>query len=536
MPLTAVDALCPLVLRVPAEARIADCALHLRSQHPTHAAVFDQDRFLGLCSLREALLTSPQRIFVDLLPRTPLPSLAPDTPLPEIGRLLSQYAVDALPVLDRDGQLLGMVTQASLLGACLREVEALAEQREAARERLEDCVAQRTAELLALNTALHAEIADRKKTEAELARHRNYLRLIIDTIPACITIVTPEGRIQEINPVGIPMLGASSTGQVVSRSILDWIIPEHAAEFLGHLQRAGPQQSEEWEYQMVSPTGEAVWMRSIAAALPRQPDEPPQILLITWDINERRLFQQQMQQLQSELAHVARLSTMGEMATGLAHELNQPLAAIAALASAGLTLLSADKDQQRVLADLLHRIAGQTERAGRIIHRLRALVRKRQEICTVVDVNATIQDILDLIKSDPQFAEYRIRTDFCSSLPPVECDPVQLQQVVMNLVRNGMEAMVDVPDEQRELIVQTRLASPAEIQVTVSDRGRGLKPEETARLFEPFFTTKPQGLGLGLSISRSIIEAQGGQLWMTENPTGGLSFHFKLPIRPREAN
>ena len=237
-----------------------------------------------------------------------------------------------------------------------------------------------------------------------------------------------------------------------------------------------------------------------------------------------------MQQQQIELAHMARLSLAGEMATGLAHELNQPLTAIAAYVHVCLQILHSERLSTDELVELLNKVTSQSVRAGEIIRRLRAFVRKMETQREAADINELIHDALRFAEIEARQQGVRLRVDLVDSLPPVLVDYIQIQQVVLNLVRNGIEALETVDSQRRSVTVRTALADNDTIKVSVSDTGPPLSEDVMGKLFEPFFTTKATGMGLGLSISRSIVEAHGGRLWATSNHNEGNTFHFNLAV------
>jgi C4-dicarboxylate-specific signal transduction histidine kinase len=225
---------------------------------------------------------------------------------------------------------------------------------------------------------------------------------------------------------------------------------------------------------------------------------------------------------------------MGEMASGLAHELNQPLAAIVAYADACQELVESDRMPREQLLEVLRSVSSQAERAGKIIHRLRRLVRKSDPARAAICLNDAVRDVVALVEIEARRAEVSLRLELDPGLPVLCADLVQIQQVLVNLIRNGIEAMSETQPDRRELCIVTRRPSPAEVEVAVCDAGRGLDRETMQRMFEPFFTTKRDGLGMGLSISRGIVAAHGGRLNLTPNPDGGVTVRCTLPITDAE--
>jgi C4-dicarboxylate-specific signal transduction histidine kinase len=264
------------------------------------------------------------------------------------------------------------------------------------------------------------------------------------------------------------------------------------------------------------------------------PIEGPQGVVVAAairDISERKRAEQLLQQRQEELAHVVRLATAGEMATGLAHELNQPLYSIANYARGcihRLDSLSIDSEQLREVAEA---IVAEAERAAEIIRRLRKMVQKREPVRSVIDVNQAVEEACALYRAD--LARHGVCLDrkLDTSLPAVVADDIQLQQVTLNLLRNAVEAMRETPADERILSILTRREDERMVRVAVVDAGCGIPEDQLGRVFDAFHTTNPSGMGMGLAISRSIIESCGGRIWAKNNPARGVTFHFVLPIQ-----
>lgn len=251
------------------------------------------------------------------------------------------------------------------------------------------------------------------------------------------------------------------------------------------------------------------------------------------DLTERQETERRLQDLQSELVHVSRLTAMGEMASALAHELNQPLSAAANYLKGSRRLLESDTPDLPRLRDAMEKAADQTLRAGQIIRRLRDFVARGESEPRLENLPKIIEEagVLALIGAAEHGVRVRNRID--SRVDLVLADKVQVQQVLVNLMRNAIEAM-QVSD-RRELTVSATPAHDGMIEVAIGDTGPGISPEIASRLFEPFFTTKSQGMGVGLSISRTIIEAHGGRIWVDSNDKGGATFRFTLrAVRPED--
>lgn len=261
-----------------------------------------------------------------------------------------------------------------------------------------------------------------------------------------------------------------------------------------------------------------------------QQSNPRRFVGFLHDITRRRQAEEAARQSEARLNHFARLSTMGEMAAGLAHEINQPLTAIATFSQAATRMLARPEGIEREdLSEALDQITAQALRAGEVIRRLRAFVKNREVRHERVDCRRVVEDSRLLLEADARSNNVQLRLQVADSLPPITADPVQLQQVLINLVRNAIEASIDVPGAHREVVVSAKLDGAGMVEVAVADHGHGLSPEAAERLFHPFFTTKPSGTGLGLVISSSIIRAHHGRLAYRSTPGGGCTFFFTLP-------
>ena len=248
------------------------------------------------------------------------------------------------------------------------------------------------------------------------------------------------------------------------------------------------------------------------------------------DVTERKLAELEAQRSRQELAHFTRVSTIGELTASLAHELNQPLTAILANAQAALRLLRGTRPNLVEIQSILSDIVNDDSRAGEVIRRLRALLRKGDSQFRQLDLNALIRDVAKLLSTDAMIRNVAVTLELDPKLAPVRGDGVQLQQVVLNLLLNAMEAMSEGIVHGRTLTVRSEHTDTRTVHVLVQDAGTGLRQETLRQVFQPFYTTKSSGMGMGLAISKSIIEAHGGLIWVTNNATAGATFHFSLPI------
>jgi two-component system, LuxR family, sensor kinase FixL len=258
--------------------------------------------------------------------------------------------------------------------------------------------------------------------------------------------------------------------------------------------------------------------------------EPPRFVGFVQDITNRRQSEQDGLRLQERLMHVSRLATIGEMASGIAHELNQPLAAIATYAHACDRLLGLPEPEIEEIQTALRDIAEQAVRAGDIIRRLRSLARAENPQHGPTDVNAAIAELTDLIQSDAKAHGVAYRAVFAPNLPQITLDRAQIQQVVLNLVRNALEALALAQLDAREVVVSTRRTPEGEVEIAVCDSGPGVDSAIADRMFDPFCTTKADGTGLGLAISRTIVRAHGGALEYSPHVPAGACFAIRLPL------
>jgi C4-dicarboxylate-specific signal transduction histidine kinase len=245
------------------------------------------------------------------------------------------------------------------------------------------------------------------------------------------------------------------------------------------------------------------------------------------DVTERKRTEEALRKSQAELAHVARVATLGEMSASIAHEINQPLASVVTSASACLRWLEAQKlEEARRSAS---RAMAEGHRASEIIGRIRALAKRALPQKDWLDVNETIQEVIALARSEIQRKGVALETKLSEQVPLILADRIELQQVILNLVMNGIEAMDTVTDRPREMVIRSSAQESDKVLVAVQDSGIGIDSQSLDKIFDTFYTTKPQGMGMGLAISRSIVENHDGSLWATANPDKGATFQFTLP-------
>jgi len=247
------------------------------------------------------------------------------------------------------------------------------------------------------------------------------------------------------------------------------------------------------------------------------------------DLTERRRAESEAREAQMELAHANRMATMGQLTAAIAHEVNQPIAATKVNAQAALRWLNRDVPDLEEVRQLLTRVANDGDRAGNVVSRIRNLVKKAPPQMEPLHINEAIGGVIELTRSEAMKNGVSVQTQFAESLPAVTGDRTQLQQVILNLILNAVQAMSESGLDVRELQISTEAHQPDGVIVSVRDSGPGIGQENLDRLFDPFYTTKSAGMGMGLAICRSIVEGHGGRIWATANVPRGAAFYFTLP-------
>jgi two-component system sensor kinase FixL len=251
------------------------------------------------------------------------------------------------------------------------------------------------------------------------------------------------------------------------------------------------------------------------------------------DLSAQRAAEHRSRSLELRLAHVGRFNLMGEMAAGIAHEINQPLSAIATYAQAGKRMLQGDNFDRAMITEICTKIDDQARRAGQVIANLRKFIRKQEIETQSLDVNRVVADVMTLIEADARSEGIAVHVRAREGLPEIRADAVQLQQVLLNLTRNSVDAMRGGVGKERGIIIATEPDERGGVRVTVTDHGHGVSPQLGDNIFHPFVTTKRDGLGVGLAISRTIVQSYGGNLTYTDNPAGGSIFTIDLPADQR---
>jgi PAS domain S-box-containing protein len=419
---------------------------------------------------------------------------------------------------------------------------------------------------------LTQENNDRKKAETALRESEERWRQLFENSSAGIHMASADGHIVAANLAFQKMLGYTQA-ELQDLTISELTPEEDRADTAARMAVClqGRRRDYRVERRYCRKDGGMIWADVSVGFIPRPTEGTPGFFMaVIVDITERKRAENELQrketslrEAQTELAHVSRLTTMGELAASIAHEVNQPLAAVVNNASACLRWLAAQNlEEARQSAAV---VIADGHRAGEIIGRIRALAKKTPPQKDWLDLNETVGEVIAIAGSEVQRNHVSLRTELAPDLPRVPGDRVQLQQVILNLLINAIEAMRGVDEGPRELWIssgkvpemlvhrprapqtgESKEAMPAErataeaewthVLITVRDSGPGLDPNGLDRLFNAFYTTKPQGMGMGLAISRSIIEAHGGRLWATANVPRGAAFQFALPIREKRVS
>jgi PAS domain S-box-containing protein len=342
----------------------------------------------------------------------------------------------------------------------------------------------------------------------------------------------PDGSLQYISPSCERVCGYTVQDFMTNPSLLqDMIVPEDKAAWNEH--RCSSQKglkSGEIQFRIQRPDGEIRWIEHACQPVFDRQGNYQGVRASNRDITKREFYRSETHKLQSELAHMDRVVTISTLTSALAHEINQPLAAMRSYAQAALRFMDKDQPEYDSVREALQGIVADNKRAAEVVNRLRDLVKKGSTHRETIEINSIIKDVTGLINSELVLRNASITLDLHPSVPVVQGDSIQIQQVLINLLTNAMDAMNDQPIDTRTIAISTRSEDSNEIIVSISDSGGGIPSCTIKAIFSPFHTTKSTGMGLGLSICKSIIEAHGGKISAQNNPDGGAMFSIILPI------
>jgi two-component system sensor kinase FixL len=382
---------------------------------------------------------------------------------------------------------------------------------------------------LQLVAQIFANALARKRAEEALRASETQLRLVADSLPVLIAYVDQEQRYRFNNLVYATWFGIPRD-VLIGVPVREVLGDTAYVAVRGYMEKALAGEGVQFETELTTRDGLS---RYVQALYVPHVDERGSVLgfyALVHDITEHRRVDLEIQRQREQLAHVARVSTLGELTASLAHEIHQPLAAIMSNAQAALRFLAQDEPDFQEVREILQDIVADDRRANEVIQRLRLLLRRARPELAPLAINELIGDVLALLKREVFLRGIMIEVHLDADLPPVVGDRVQLQQVLLNLALNAADAMAKSEPESRRLIIRTAREDEGKVRVAVRDFGAGLDGQNPERLFEPFYSTKPEGLGMGLAICRSIVEAHGGRLWAASNSNRGATFMFTLRV------
>jgi PAS domain S-box-containing protein len=383
---------------------------------------------------------------------------------------------------------------------------------------------------LQLVAEIFANALARKLADQQLRESEEVNRATFEQAAAGIAHVGTDGRWLRVNDKLCAILGYSRE-ELLQMTFQDITHPNDPETDLNYVRQmlAGEIQTYSAENRYIRKDGSLVWINLTVSLVRTAAGEPKHFISVVEDITERKGAEEEMQRLRLQLWHADRVAQTGAITASLAHELNQPLTGILSTAQAGLRFLASGKTDPTLTHEILTNIVHDTKRAGAVINGLRAMLRRKETQREPLSLADTIREILHLLHSElvSRQVEYRLQVE---SDCQVLADKAQIQQVLLNLIMNALEAMQSQPLERRRLELTFGRTSAGEAQVAVRDSGPGIASDQQEKLFLAFWTTKPQGMGIGLSISYSIIESHGGRLWCANNPDGGATFHFTVPL------
>jgi PAS domain S-box-containing protein len=378
------------------------------------------------------------------------------------------------------------------------------------------------------------DIDDRKRAEDALRQSEQELRLLIDTLPAMVWRATPDGQPDYINQRLARDTGTSLTDLVDLNWQQNLVHPDDVDMVTREWARA---RETETPYNTTHRTraadGSYRWVKSRAEPMR---DEAGRIIHwygVNFDIDDHKRAEEALRVTEAQLSQATALATVSGLAASIAHEISQPLAAMVANGHACQRWLAADPPNLERAQLAAERIVRDGTSAAQVVSRIRSLFKRTDLTRTLVNLNQVIGEVSRVMTDELAGKNVRIEADLANDLPPIWADPVQMQQVVANLARNGVDAMASEENGPRVLGIRSRRDGTSRVLIEISDHGSGL--EDVEKVFEPFFTTKQEGMGMGLAICRWIVEAHEGRLWAGHNSPRGAVFSFTLPISPREA-
>jgi PAS domain S-box-containing protein len=386
------------------------------------------------------------------------------------------------------------------------------------------------ARLIEAATQIASIAIERQQDHIRLREREARISLAAESADLAFWVLYPEQNSAWMSEKGRAMYGFDLQEPLTRESLVSRIHPdERAAVEAAFKQAQDSQRTFEIQHRIIPLYGKTRWVMMRGRFLWDDHDNVLEIIGVTIDLSAQKQSDLELQAQREQLAHLSRVVLIGEMTASLGHELNQPLAAIANNAAAARRFFDRGKIDRAILKQLLGDIAEASRRAGEVIKVIRGMARKGKSTRRLLNLNTVITDTLRLVHSDILIRETAVVTEFDSHLPEVEADPVQIQQVLLNLIMNALDAVSLLPTTQRRIIISTHRTEESSAEVTVRDFGAGLPTDGSKKVFDHFFSTKVEGMGMGLTIARSIVEAHAGTLTAEAAEGGGARFFFRLP-------
>ncbi|MDF1795736.1 MAG: PAS domain S-box protein [Coxiellaceae bacterium] len=375
---------------------------------------------------------------------------------------------------------------------------------------------------------IFSDITKRKKTEQLQRETEEMHRNVFETAWNGIIILSPSGQFLECNPAFLEMVGYSK--KELYKLKVKYVIHPDYREMLNHFKEKLVLNTQvNAEIAVIRKDGQVIPVEIVTGSAFSYHGQPA-LLTFARDLTENKQVEKQLRQHQLQLAHAARMNTLGEMTAGIAHEINQPLGAIVNYTRGCIRRLNSKNADPDALIPAITEVSKQAERAAQIILRLRRFAKKGEMKQTETDINEVVRESISFLQPEISQHDIILRKKMSRTLVTIQADKIQLEQVVVNVIKNAIDALSTFDTDQRRIYIQTSMPNEADIEILIHDFGPGFKNDELSHIFQPFFTTKEEGLGVGLAISQTIIEAHGGRITATPPPKEGACFRITLPI------